>query len=51
MTDDTIRALEHRLEVTEDEETRQRIENALAEQKGVALTGDAHGREGADEPS
>lgn len=52
MSDDArIRALEARLEDTEDEETRERISDALAEERGVALTGDAHGREGADTTS
>lgn len=52
MSDDArIQALEHRLEVTEDEDTRERIRDALAEEQGFALTGDGHGREGADEGS
>ena len=47
--EERIRALEHRLAATDDEEARERIRDALAEERGFALTGDAHGREGAEE--
>lgn len=44
-------ALQQRLYATDDEEEKKRIRDALAEHEGYALTGDAHGREGADETS
>ena len=49
--DPRIRKLEMRLAETSDEDEKQRICDALAERRGMALTGDAHGREGADETS
>jgi hypothetical protein len=49
--DDLLRKLEHRLETSEDEDEQHRLRDAIAEQQGMALTGDAHSREGAAETS
>lgn len=45
---DTYDKLKARLESTTDPAERKLLENTLGEARGEALTGDAHGREGAD---
>lgn len=49
--DDRLRKLEARLLRADTEAEKRRVEDAIAEEKGFALTGDAHGREGGDETS
>jgi hypothetical protein len=46
-----VAALERRLELTNDDEEKQRIEDTLAEMRGMSLSGSGHAREGADETS